>query len=28
LIVVEDLPDTAEWRAIRDRLKRAAAADE
>ena len=25
LIVVEDLPDTTEWRAIRDRLKRAAA---
>jgi L-threonylcarbamoyladenylate synthase len=25
LIIVEDLPDTSEWRAIRDRLKRAAA---
>src|SRR5206468_6737606 len=25
LIVVEDLPDSTEWRAIRDRLKRAAA---
>src|SRR5207253_3845252 len=28
LIVVEDLPDSAEWRAIGDRLKRAAARSE